>query len=212
MTPKKKAYRKLADTMIQNLRKRNMEGFYCEDREAARELAMEMMKEGGTVGFGGSVTLDETGILKAVEEKEGLTLIDRRKAKTPEETREIFFQTVASDYFLMSTNAITIDGELINIDGKGNRLACLVYGPKNVIIIAGMNKVTADTDSGIKRVQNVSSPANAAVFDSKTPCGITGHCGSCHSPQTMCCQVVITRHSRFDGRIKVILVGEELGH
>ncbi|QDW75541.1 lactate utilization protein [Lachnospiraceae bacterium KGMB03038] len=212
MTPKKKAYRKLADTMIQNLRKRNMEGFYCEDREAARELAMEMMKEGGTVGFGGSVTLDETGILKAVEEKEGLTLIDRRKAKTPEETREVFFQTVASDYFLMSTNAITIDGELINIDGKGNRLACLVYGPKNVIIIAGMNKVTADTDSGIKRVQNVSSPANAAVFDSKTPCGITGHCGSCHSPQTMCCQVVITRHSRFDGRIKVILVGEELGH
>lgn len=212
MTPKKKAYRKLADTMIQNLRKRNMEGFYCEDREAARELAMEMMKEGGTVGFGGSVTLDETGILKAVEEKEGLTLIDRRKAKTPEETREVFFQTVASDYFLMSTNAIAIDGELINIDGKGNRLACLVYGPKNVIIIAGMNKVTADTDSGIKRVQNVSSPANAAVFDSKTPCGITGHCGSCHSPQTMCCQVVITRHSRFDGRIKVILVGEELGH
>lgn len=212
MTPKKKAYRKLADTMIQNLRKRNMEGFYCEDREAARELAMEMMKEGGTVGFGGSVTLDEMGILKAVEEKEGLTLIDRRKAKTPEETREVFFQTVASDYFLMSTNAITIDGELINIDGKGNRLACLVYGPKNVIIIAGMNKVTADTDSGIKRVQNVSSPANAAVFDSKTPCGITGHCGSCHSPQTMCCQVVITRHSRFDGRIKVILVGEELGH
>ena len=212
MTPKKKAYRKLADTMIQNLRKRNMEGFYCEDREAARELAMEMMKEGGTVGFGGSVTLDETVILKAVEEKEGLTLIDRRKAKTPEETREVFFQTVASDYFLMSTNAITIDGELINIDGKGNRLACLVYGPKNVIIIAGMNKVTADTDSGIKRVQNVSSPANAAVFDSKTPCGITGHCGSCHSPQTMCCQVVITRHSRFDGRIKVILVGEELGH
>ena len=212
MTPKKKAYRKLADTMIQNLRKRNMEGFYCEDRDAARELAMEMMKEGGTVGFGGSVTLDETGILKAVEEKEGLTLIDRRKAKTPEETREVFFQTVASDYFLMSTNAITIDGELINSDGKGNRLACLVYGPKNVIIIAGMNKVTADTDSGIKRVQNVSSPANAAVFDSKTPCGITGHCGSCHSPQTMCCQVVITRHSRFDGRIKVILVGEELGH
>lgn len=212
MTPKKKAYRKLADTMIQNLRKRNMEGFYCEDREAARELAMEMMKEGGTVGFGGSVTLDETGILKAVEEKEGLTLIDRRKAKTPEETREIFFQTVASDYFLMSTNAITIDGELINIDGKGNRLACLVYGPKTVIIIAGMNKVTADTDSGIKRVQNVSSPANAAVFGSKTPCGITGHCGNCHSPQTMCCQVVITRHSRFDGRIKVILVGEELGH
>ena len=212
MTPKKKAYRKLADTMIQNLRKRNMEGFYCEDREAARELAMEMMKEGGTVGFGGSVTLDEMGILKAVEEKEGLTLIDRRKAKTPEETREVFFQTVASDYFLMSTNAITIDGELINIDGKGNRLACLVYGPKNVIIIAGMNKVTADTDSGIKRVQNVSSPANAAVFDSKTPCGITGHCGSCHSPQTMCCQVVITTHTRFDGPIKVIMVGEELGH
>ena len=103
MTPKKKAYRKLADTMIQNLRKRNMEGFYCEDRDAARELAMEMMKEGGTVGFGGSVTLDETGILKAVEEKEGMTLIARRQAKTPEENREVFFQHVASDSFLMST-------------------------------------------------------------------------------------------------------------
>lgn len=212
MKPKMKAYEKQAGTIIKNLLIRNMEGFYCETREEAKDIVLEMMKDGGNVGFGGSVTLGETGILGAVEEAEHLNLIDRRKVKTPEETREIFFRTTASDYFLMSTNAITLDGELVNIDGKGNRLACLVYGPKNVIIVAGMNKVAADVEDAVKHIQNFTCPANAGTFDFQTPCGTAGRCGNCHSPQTMCCSIVVTRHSRFDGRIKVVLVGEELGH
>lgn len=212
MTPKKKAYERLGNTMIRNFRKRNIEAFYCEDREKAKELAMQFMKEDGTVGFGGSVTLNETGVLEAVEKVDHLTLIDRRLAKTPEEIREAFLQTIAADYFLMSTNAMTLDGELVNIDGKGNRIPCLIYGPKTVIVIAGMNKMTADVESAIKRIQNVASPINAATFDTQTPCGMTGRCGNCHSPETMCCQILVTRHSRFPGRIKVILVGEELGH
>lgn len=212
ISPKKKGYQRQAETIIKNLKKRNMEGFYCENRGEAKRLVMDLMKDGGSVGFGGSVTISELGILEAVEEAPALELIDRRTARTPEAMREIFFETTAADYFLMSTNAITLDGELVNIDGKGNRLACLIFGPKTVIIIAGMNKVTADIESGIKRIQNTSCPANAAVFDLQTPCGTAGRCQDCHSPQTMCCQVAVTRHSRFEGRIKVILVGEELGH
>lgn len=212
MIPKKKAYEKQARTIIQSLKKRNMEGFYCDTKEEAKELVMQIMENSGKVGFGGSVTLNELGIFDEINRADNLTLIDRRKAQTPEEVREVFFETMTSDFFLMSTNAITLEGELVNIDGKGNRLACLLYGPKMVIIVAGMNKVTADVESAVKRIQNVSSPANACVFDLQTPCGIAGKCGKCHSSQTMCCQIVITRHSRFNGRIKIILVGEELGH
>ena len=117
-----------------------------------------------------------------------------------------------ADYFLMSSNAVTIDGELINIDGNGNRVACLIHGPEHVILIVGMNKVVTDVESGVARVRNIASPANAARLGTRTPCGAVGHCCNCNSPDCMCCQVVITRHSRHTGRIKVILVGEELGY
>lgn len=211
MTPKQQAYKTLAASMIKNFEKRNMEAFYCESKEEAKALAMELMKDGGSVGMGGTETVKEIGLLDAVKNAEGLQFIDRSLATTPEETRAIYLETFGADYFLMSSNAITVDGELINIDGNGNRVACLIYGPKHVIVIAGMNKVVDDVDSGIARVGLHAAPANAARLHTKTPCAAVGHCMDCHSEGCMCAQIVITRHSRHTGRIKVILVGEELG-
>lgn len=211
MTPKQQAYKTLGDTMIQNFKKRNIEAFYCENSDSAVELAMELMKNGGTVGMGGTETVKEMGLLDAVKQSQNLEFIDRDLAKTPEEKKAIFFQTMQSDYFLMSSNAVTVDGELINIDGNGNRVACLIHGPEQVLVFVGMNKIVDDVDSGIERVSIHAAPPNAARLGTRTPCAALGHCGDCHSEDCICCQIVITRHSRHKGRIKVILIGEELG-
>lgn len=210
MNPKKKAYETLANTMIKNFAKRGMEAFYCNDAATATELAMSLMPEGASVGMGGTETVREMGLLDAIRDS-SLHFIDRSKARSEEEKKAIFLETMACDYFLMSSNAITIDGELINIDGNANRVACLCQGPEHVIVIAGMNKIVDDVASGIARTQNIAAPANAARLLTRTPCATLGHCGECHSEDCMCCQIVITRHSRHKGRIKVILVGEELG-
>jgi len=211
MTPKQQAYQTLGNTMIKNFKKRNIEAFYCEDCASAVELAMELMKYGGSVGMGGTETVKEMGLLNAVKSAEHLEFIDRNTAKTPEEKKEIFFKTMQCNYFLTSSNAITVDGELVNIDGNGNRVACLIHGPEQVIVLAGMNKVVEDVDSGIERIGIYAAPPNAARLGTRTPCAALGHCGDCHSEDCMCCQIVITRHSRHKGRIKVILIGEELG-
>lgn len=211
MTPKQQAYKALGNTMIKNFKKRNIEAFYCEDSASAVNLAMELMKDGGTVGMGGTMTVKEMGLLDAVKNAEHLDFIDRDLAKTPEEKKEIYIKTVQCDYFLTSSNAITVDGELVNIDGNGNRVACLIQGPEHVIVVAGMNKVVDDVDSGIARIGNFAAPPNAARLGTRTPCATLGHCADCHVEDCMCAQIVITRHSRHTGRIKVILVGEELG-
>ena len=211
MTPKKQAYKTLANTMIKNFAKRNIEAFYCDNKEEASALAMEFMKNGGTVGMGGTETVKEIGLVDIIKETSSLHFIDREVAKTPEEKRAIYLETFSADYFLMSSNAITIDGELINIDGNGNRVACLIYGPEQVIVIAGMNKVVDDIEAGIQRIGSHAAPPNATRLGLRTPCASIGHCSDCHSPDCMCSQIVITRHSKYNGRIKVILVGEELG-
>lgn len=211
MNPKQKAHENMANTIIKNLSRRNIEGFYCPDKTSAVSLAMDIIGENATVSFGGSATLKESGMLDALRNSSA-HVIETFSAQTPEEKHQAFLNCVSSDYFFMSSNAITIDGELINIDGNGNRVACLIHGPKHVILLVGMNKVVSDVKSGIARIQNTASPVNAVSLNKKTPCGITGHCGNCHSADCMCCQVVVTRHSRHDGRIKVILIGEELGY
>lgn len=211
MTPKQQAYKTLGNTMIKNFQKRNIEAFYCEDSASAVALAMDLMKTGGTVGMGGAETVKETGLLDAVKTAEHLHFIDRSFARTPEEKRAIFLETMSCDYFLMSSNAVTVDGELINIDGNGNRVACLIHGPEQVILLVGMNKVVDNVDEGITRVGIHAAPPNAARLETRTPCATLGVCADCHSEDCMCCQIVITRHSRHKGRIKVILIGEELG-
>lgn len=208
---KKINYRNLANTIIPKLNKRNMEGYYCDDSKAAVELVLSLMEKGSVVAWGGSESLKESGIMEAIANGE-YNLIDRLKATTPEERREVFARTVMSDYFLMSTNAITLEGELVNIDGNGNRLAALIHGPAHVIIVAGMNKVVADVESGYKRVKTTACPPNAVRLNRNTPCGATGVCADCMSPDCFCNQIVVTRRSGHVGRIKVILVGEELGY
>lgn len=210
-TPKTNFYEVQAATIIKNLAKRNMDGYYCPDAASAVKLALSLMPEGSSIGWGGSMTLSETGLMDALKEQP-YTLIDRSTASTPEERRQIYAKTVLADYYLMSTNAITLDGQLVNIDGAGNRVACLIHGPEHVLVLAGMNKVCTDVESAIKRVKNCAAPPNTVRLSCKTPCASTGICGDCLSPETICCQEVVTRYSRIPGRITVILIGEEYGY
>lgn len=210
MTPKQKNYENLAATIIKNLEKRHMEGYYCATSEEAVQKALELVPEGSSVAWGGSMTLMETGLLDAIKQG-NYHVIDRESVTTPEELRKLYGEVCCSDFFFMSTNAITVDGELVNIDGRGNRVSFLCFGPQNVVIVAGMNKIVSDVESGVKRVRDIAAPPNAVRLNRNTPCAVTGKCSDCLSPDGICCQTVITRRSVTQGRIKVILVGEELG-
>lgn len=209
---KLQAKRNLAATMIKNLEKRNMEGYFAETKEEAVKLIMDkFLTEGKTVCFGGSMSLTESGLMDAIA-KGDCILYDRTKAVTPDEVKDMNAKMINSDYFLMSTNAITIDGELVNIDGRGNRVSYLCYGPENVIILAGMNKVVSSVEDGVRRVRDIASPPNTVRLNKNTPCAKTGRCGDCYSEDCICSQVVITRRSGIKNRIKVVLVAEELGY
>lgn len=209
--PKRKYYENVANTIIENFKKRQIEGYYCNDKKEAIEKALELMPEGSVIGWGGSMTLQEMGLLDIIKSKK-YNVIDRDTAKTQEEQRKLYGEICCSDFFLMSTNAITLDGELINIDGRGNRVAFLCYGPQYVLILAGMNKVVTDIEAGIKRIRNIAAPPNGIRLNKQTPCAITGACRDCYSPDCMCGQLVVTRRSGIPKRIKVILIGEELGY
>lgn len=212
MSPKKEFLEKQAATIIKNLAKRRMEGYYCATAAEAKEKVLSMVEPGTSVAFGGAMTLNESGILEALRERTDITLYDRDKAKTPEEAGKIYRQAFSADTYLMSTNAITVDGELINIDGRGNRVAALIFGPGQVIIVAGMNKVATDEAAGLARVRNVAAPTNCIRFGKTTPCTVTGRCGDCYGEDSICSQIVVTRRSSEKDRIKVILVGEALGY
>ena len=209
--PKQKYYENVANTIIQNLRKRQMEGYYCPDRISALEKALELIPKGASIGWGGSMTLVETGLLDAIQEGD-YRIINRDIVTDLEEQRRTYGEICCSDFFLMSTNAITLNGELINIDGRGNRLAFLCFGPQNVLILVGMNKVVTDVESGFKRVRDIAAPPNGIRLNRNTPCAISGKCADCYSPDCMCGQFVVTRRSGIPNRIKVILIGEELGY
>lgn len=211
MSPKKQYYEKTAATIIANLENRQMKGWYCEDSAAAVKKVLELVPEHASVTWGGTMTLEECGLMDALK-KGSYTLIDRLSAKTPEEKKTLYAKAVCADYFFMSTNAITLDGELVNIDGAGNRVACLCSGPDNVIVLVGMNKVVASVEEGHDRVRNVAAPINALRLNKKTPCAATGRCSKCQSPDCICSQIVVTRRSHIPGRIQVILIGEELGY
>ena len=212
MAPKKQYYENVAATIIKNLEKRRMNGFYCADKESAIAKMLELMPEGSSVGWGGSMTLKENGFFDALADANAYQIIDRDSAKTKEEEKKIYSDICAADFFLMSTNAITLDGELVNVDGRGNRVSFLCYGPDKVIIVAGMNKVVTDVEDGIKRVRNMAAPPNCVRLNKQTPCAVTGVCADCLSPGCICSQTVVTRLSFYPGRINVILVGEELGY
>lgn len=211
MNPKKQYYENAAGTIIQNLEKRQMKGYYCPDSESAVKKILELLPDGASIGWGGSMTLSETGIMDAICNGD-YVIYNRDQAKTKEEQRQVYCQICGCDYYFMSTNAITLNGELINVDGRGNRVAFLCYGPEHVIVVTGMNKVVSDVDEGIKRTRNIAAPPNTVRLNRNTPCAVTGRCADCLSPDSICSQTVITRRSGVPGRITVILVGEELGY
>ena len=210
MDNRQKAFVKACDGIIANLKKRNMEGYFYEDSASCVRAILDMIPDGSSISWGGSASVQESGMMDALKNG-NYELIDRSLAKTPEEQREIYGRTVMSDYYFMSTNAITYEGELVNIDGNGNRVACLIHGPRHVIIIAGMNKITTTLEGAFERARTMACPPNAVRLDKKTPCAATGKCGNCLSPDCFCNQIVVTRRSGHTGRIKVFLVAEDLG-
>ena len=211
MTPKQLAFQAASESIIKNLNQRNMEGYFFENSADCVKAILNMMEDGAVIGWGGSQSVTECGLMDAIHNG-NYTLIDRMTAKTPDESRELYAKTVMADYYLMSTNAITMDGELINIYGNGNRLACLIHGPKHVILVVGMNKLVSNVEDGYRRVRDIASPANTRRLNKNTPCFHTGRCGDCLSPDCICNQVVITRRSGHAGRIKIFFVAEELGY
>ena len=211
MSPKEIAKQNLANTIIKNMEKKNLEAYYCATSKGAVEKALSLMPEGASITWGGSESIKECGLMDAIKGA-NYELIDRADAKTPEEDRIMYSRQVMADFFLMSSNAITIDGELVNIDGRANRVSLLCWGPQNVIVIAGMNKIASDVESAIQRVRDAAAPPNTVRLNKNTPCAQTGRCGNCYSPDCICSQIVITRRSSTPKRIKVILVGEELGY
>lgn len=210
MTPKQKSYENTANTIIKNLKKRNMMGVFFATREEALEYITSLVKEKTAVSYGGSMTLNEIGVINMLREKD-IELYDRGKARTREEVTEIYRKAFTVNQYFMSTNAITLDGKLVNIDGNGNRVAALIYGPEEVIVVTGMNKVTVDEEAAVKRVQNIASPPNTVRLSMNTPCSKTGMCQQCQTDDCICCEIVTTRRSRQANRIKVVLIGEELG-
>ena len=194
------------ETIIKNLEKRNMKGYYCETAEEARELALSMIGENDVVSWGGSETVVQIGI------KEHLKNVIDRDAAPPEDFIKVRRDALLSDVFLTSTNAITMEGELVNIDGMGNRVAAMIFGPNKVIVIAGANKIVKDEAAAIARIKTEACPPNCIRLAKKTPCAVTGECGSCLIPgQTICSYTVTTRFSALPDRIHVILVNENLG-
>lgn len=202
----KKRNKRLAQTVIKGLQSRNMTGYYAEDKEAALKQALKLIEENSTISMGGCMSAHEIGLVQALQEG-NYQYLDRSKM----EPREGLLAAYDSDVFLSSANAMTSDGILVNIDGNSNRVSCIAQGPKKVIFIVGMNKVCDDLDSAMKRARNVAAPINAQRFEVKTPCKETGKCFDCKSPDTICCQFLITRYSRHTGRIHVILVNDNLG-
>jgi L-lactate utilization protein LutC len=197
----------LANKVIAGLESRNMKGYFATTKEEAKEIALSLIPAGATIAKGGSASVAEIGLLAAVQ-SDKYRYCNREMAG---DKRAAELQAYASDVFLASSNAITEDGILVNIDGNSNRVSAIAYGPKKVIMIVGMNKVTPDVDSAMKRARNVAAPINAQRFGLQTPCSKTGTCMDCKSPDTICCQFLITRYSRHADRIHVILVNEDLG-
>jgi hypothetical protein len=211
MEPKEE-YRAInGEKIIKELNKRNMEGHYCSDGQQAVEKILSLLPKGASISWGGSMTLEELGVKDKIKERD-YTVYDRAEAEDDEEKEEIYHQALNCDYFLMSSNALTRDGKLVNVDGNGNRVAALIYGPTNVIVVAGLNKLADDEESARQRVRNYAAPTNSMRLDCETPCKEVGYCVDCKVDDCICCQTVITRMSGTKNRIKVVLVGEELGY
>lgn len=198
------------ETVVQNLQKRHFAVFTAKTKEEATALALSLIPKGSSVTWGGTMTLHEIGLSAALK-AEDYRVFDRDTVP-PEEKQAFMEAHFFSDWFIMSANAITMDGELLNMDGRGNRVAAMIYGPKNVLVIAGKNKLVKDYEAALRRVREYAAPKNAARFPIKTPCKQSGSCADCLSPDSICSNLVRTRLCFPEKRIKIILVDEALGY
>ena len=212
MTPIEQRNELIASKLIKNLRRRHIEAFYCPTASEALEQVMQLIETGSTVTWGGSMTIRDLGITRAVKERNDLHVIDREDATSPEEVREMYLKAFSADVYLSSANAISEDGVIVNIDGNGNRVAAITWGPKKVIFVIGLNKVAPTVEAALARARGIASPTNAMRFDIKTPCQTDGACHNCNSPDSICSYVHFLRNSRQPGRHVVVLVGENVGY
>jgi L-lactate utilization protein LutC len=189
-----------------------MEAFYCPtDKEAVKKV-VELIADGSTVTWGGTATVRDLGIPEALKSRETLHVLDRDLVETPEEKEAMYLKAFTADVYLTSANAISEDGVIVNIDGNGNRVAAISWGPKKVIFVIGLNKVAQTAEAALARARSTASPINAQRFDIKTPCRTDGTCHNCNSPESICSYVHFLRNSRNKGRHVVVLVGEDLGY
>lgn len=211
MTPTELRNQRLAERLIKNLSQRHMEAFYCETAEEAVIKVSELIADGSTVTWGGSMTIRDIGLPQALRDRGTLNLLDRDTKTNRDEIINIYEQAFTADVYLSSANAISEDGIIVNIDGNGNRVAAITWGPKMVIFVIGLNKVAQNVEAALARARSTAAPINAARFDIKTPCQIDGICHNCNSSDTICNYVHFLRNSP-KGRHKVVLVGENLGY
>lgn len=211
------------NTVIANLKRNRMDAYYCPTKKEACELVKTLVKKGDTISSGGSVTLKQTGVYDIITSSDYNYLDRSREGITREEIEEVYRKTFCADAFFTSTNAVTENGELYNVDGNSNRVAAILYGPKSVIVVCGCNKIVKNIDEAVKRVKTQAAPPNTVRLNIDTYCAKTGKCVSleddnsdmcagCHSDGRICCNYVVSAQQRHVGRIKVIIIGEEYGY
>ena len=211
MKPKELRNERLAETLIKNLKRRHIEGFYCATGDDAVKKVSELIADGSSVTWGGTMTVRDLGIPDALKRRSTLEVLDRDLVETPEEKQAMYLRAFSADVYLTSANAISEDGIIVNIDGNGNRVAAITWGPKKVIFVIGLNKVAQNVEAALARARSTASPINAARFDIKTPCQTDGTCHNCNSAESICNYVHFLRNSPRERHI-VVLVGEELGY
>lgn len=209
-TPKDQYYEKRGQILVQNLRSRHFDAYYCATAREALEKALSLIPENASISWGGAMSAQQIGLMDAVHAG-AYHPLDRAACQTQEEVARLYREALSCDVFLTGANALSLDGQMVNIDGTGNRVAAICYGPDTVLVIAGMNKVCDTLEEAICRARTVAAPMNKLRLGDGTPCAVSGSCGDCKSEKCICNQIVITRHCRPVGRIKFILVGEDLG-
>lgn len=212
MTPLETRNRLLGEKLIKNLQRRNIEAFYCPTAHEAVAKVQELIADGSSVTWGGSMTVRDMGLPQALKDRGTLNVLDRDVIEDPEQKQQMYLRAFTADVYLSSANAMSEDGVIVNIDGNGNRVAAITWGPKKVIFIIGLNKVAQTIEAAIARARSVASPINAQRFDIKTPCQVDGVCHNCNSPESICSYIHLLRNSRTQGRHVVVLVGENLGY